>query len=1133
VTNPIVDPLIGRTVAHYEILARLGGGGMGVVYRARDTRLGRVVALKFLPQQWSHDEDAKQRFIREAQAASATDHRNICTIHDIGTADDGQLFIVMAYYEGVTLKQRLDASGALTVDEALDIATQVAEGLARAHAQGVVHRDIKPGNLVLAEDGVRILDFGLATFANALQLTIVGSTLGTAAYMSPEQVRGEAAGPASDVWAVGAILYQMLAGHVPFQGAYAEAIAYAIKHETPAPLRQKRPEVPEEVEQLVFRALHKDASVRYPTGRELARALRQVRGQTVPMDLRTEAVDAPQRLAQLAPAPVKRSRKRLLVAVAAVVVALGGGAGWAMWPRARTPIVVVPVANQTGFADLGPYQLALTYALVHELSDSRVVRPMSWPRMLQTLRGFIATEGADLSSGAVVQALRDSAVGDILVRPTLVNEDKTWHVQVELVDRRTAVTLDTFQTGAVATSVLRKDLAYSLMGHVADQIEDRFDRRWFRGVLASARQSAPLLSLDTAKAFAEGIDAYEEQEYATAHEAFTRAEKQDGENPLIPAWLARSARAMRKDLEASSAGSRALALLKPQTPQVDRWFVEAAAAEAGRNPAVAETNLAALSEAFGDDPQWLMERAALQERTASSEETLEAAVLRYHEVIDREPGDIRAQLELCRLYNRLQNTQDARAAGTRALDAARASRWAGAEALSRMCLADALRQGSEADRTQAQQHAQTALQMLERLGFSYNAPRAHFYLGVTAYELGQIDEAVRHWTAAQKGAESAGNIVLQPIVLSNLGAAYEGLGDGALALDFFTRSAAMYERLGDQRRAARQQRNFAATRIRYGEQADEGFKQATAVLEVVRARGDAEYEIGLMELIGDYYRLSARYEEASVELNKALQLANTHNLAPRVTATTMALARLQFEEAAYEDARRNLASVVRNEPPSAAAEGWIALGRVHARLGDFQEANSRLTRVAQDMASRANAPLRPFLYLSLGELAYESDRLVEARGQFDQAVRFWRDRFSIEAAVEARAYRGLIDATLGRPAKGREDLEASLARATAMGRVALEVLCRVFLGRVYLAEGRARDAVAAFDALPAARVAALGRELRLQVHYWRAQARHAAGEDATADREAARQLYAELRESVPEAHRTRWAARRDIRVMAQ
>ena len=182
-TNPISDPLVGRTFGQYQILARVGGGGMGVVYTARDTRLTRIVALKFLPSQWSHDAAAKERFVREAQAASATNHPNICTIHDIETADDGQLFIVMAYYEGQTLKARLE-SGPLPIEEALDIAMQVADGLAKAHAQGVVHRDIKPGNLILTEDGVRILDFGLATFVDALKLTAENAPLGTVAYMT-------------------------------------------------------------------------------------------------------------------------------------------------------------------------------------------------------------------------------------------------------------------------------------------------------------------------------------------------------------------------------------------------------------------------------------------------------------------------------------------------------------------------------------------------------------------------------------------------------------------------------------------------------------------------------------------------------------------------------------------------------------------------------------------------------------------------------------------------------------------------------------------------------------------------------------------------------------------------------------
>src|SRR5688572_7430681 len=309
----MADPLLGLTVAHYEILSRLGGGGMGVVYKARDRKLDRHVALKFLPQQWSHDEGAKQRFLREAQAASATHHPNICTVHDIAAADDGQLFIVMGYYQGPTLKQRLEA-GPLPVDEALDIATQVADGLAKAHAQGIVHRDIKPGNLIVTEDGVRIVDFGLATFVDALQLTAQGSTLGTAAYMSPEQARGEEADARTDVWALGVVLYEMLTGHVPFRGSHPEAVAYAIRHDAPASIREQRAEVAEEVEQLVFRALHKSGAVRFSTARELARALRQIRGFTVPQDLRTMATEVTAAQAARAQAVGRRPRRAPYVA---------------------------------------------------------------------------------------------------------------------------------------------------------------------------------------------------------------------------------------------------------------------------------------------------------------------------------------------------------------------------------------------------------------------------------------------------------------------------------------------------------------------------------------------------------------------------------------------------------------------------------------------------------------------------------------------------------------------------------------------------------------------------------------------------------------------------------------------------
>ncbi|MCZ6706021.1 MAG: serine/threonine-protein kinase, partial [Bacteroidetes bacterium] len=227
--------MIGRTVGQYKIKEQLGSGGMGIVYKAIDTRLQREVALKFLPPHLSADENAKERFIQEARAASALDHSNICTIYDVGEADDGQMFIAMAFYDGQTLKYILDERR-VEPNEAVLIAHQIAAGLSRAHEAGIVHRDVKPANIMLTNRGeVKILDFGVAKLSESADLTKVGSTIGTAAYMSPEQARGEKVDTRADIWSIGVLLYEMLAGERPFGGTYEAAFVYAIMNEEPGP----------------------------------------------------------------------------------------------------------------------------------------------------------------------------------------------------------------------------------------------------------------------------------------------------------------------------------------------------------------------------------------------------------------------------------------------------------------------------------------------------------------------------------------------------------------------------------------------------------------------------------------------------------------------------------------------------------------------------------------------------------------------------------------------------------------------------------------------------------------------------------------------------------------------------------
>ena len=266
----------GATLGPYTIRARLGAGGMGVVYTAQDPRLDRRVAIKVLPPDLTRDDTAKRRFLLEAKAAFALDHPNICNIHEINETDDGQLYLVMAYYEGETLKQRIER-GPLAIEEAVDIATQVGQGLAKAHAAGITHRDIKPANLMVTADGtVKILDFGLAKLAGAEGVTQTGTTVGTVAYMSPEQARGEEVDHRTDIWSLGVVLYEMVAGRPPFQREQGDAVIHAILRETPTTLTGVRAGVPMDLDRIVNRAMGKPADDRHQTVADLLSELRGV-----------------------------------------------------------------------------------------------------------------------------------------------------------------------------------------------------------------------------------------------------------------------------------------------------------------------------------------------------------------------------------------------------------------------------------------------------------------------------------------------------------------------------------------------------------------------------------------------------------------------------------------------------------------------------------------------------------------------------------------------------------------------------------------------------------------------------------------------------------------------------------------
>jgi eukaryotic-like serine/threonine-protein kinase len=337
-----VTHLAGQSVSHYRILEMLGAGGMGVVYKAFDTKLDRHVALKFLPTHLRGNEELKRRLKEEARAASTLDHPNIVVIHDIGETQDGDVFIAMAFHEGATLRDRIRAApGGLPVAEALQIARQIATGLAKAHDRGILHRDIKPGNVIVATDGVtRIIDFGLAKSGDAT-LTGDGSAKGTPQYMSPEQASGKPVDVRTDLWSLGAVLYEMVSGRAPFRGENHLQVMRAVVEGQPPALRESRPGLSPEIEGIVARALRKDPAKRYQSAGEMARDL----------SVALAGIDAPGSQATAARA-ANASRRRWIYGAALLVTLLAcAGLAW-RFGAPRTPVTSASEFIQlTNFTD--------------------------------------------------------------------------------------------------------------------------------------------------------------------------------------------------------------------------------------------------------------------------------------------------------------------------------------------------------------------------------------------------------------------------------------------------------------------------------------------------------------------------------------------------------------------------------------------------------------------------------------------------------------------------------------------------------------------------------------------------------------------------------------------------------------
>lgn len=1103
--------MVGRTIAHYRVIEEIGGGGMGIVYRARDLKLDRLVALKFLPPRLRPSGDhaaaaaeREARFIHEAKTASALDHPNICTIFTIDETADGRLYIAMAWYQGETLRTKI-RRGALRPDQVVDFGAQIAAGLAAAHARGIVHRDIKPANLMVTRDGVvKLLDFGLSKFVGGLP--DLGADpdrlMGTAAYMAPEQIHEDLADEQSDVWAVGVVLYEMLAGVRPFRGPNDLAVLFAVANQDPDLAADTEHPVPAALDAIITKALARDRGERYSGAAELAADLDA---------LRVRSQSGSQANIPIVP-EIDAPRQRRGVAAALAGLALAGVLGWQLFLRPSSPIgelagprtvVSVGLADGSAMEDRWACE-AVSELIGFVLADVGGIELRRADRSslnaLQRPGGYDSTRGIDTAIlGRIRGVLGDvTAVlgGTCRVDPG----ERSMHVELKLQDPTTGEPSGTWaETGQIGRIVaLASRLGTPLAEHLGGSIPAAAER--------TVHPIAPAVAeaLDSASTSLRQLDA------PTALAAVDRAAAIAPYDPHVLGTRVDVLLQLGRIREATAVADEAVRAAR-------RWPLEARAAVRAR-----------ALEAAGDGSRSAAVLRALWGRgeggeTFDVEQGISLAWLLARNAEDAAVHEVLGQLRSAGIDDPRIVLIEATAARQQArnreqVDALR--RGLGDELASEMPLVWARARLLEVQPLRRLGSHEEAMKALEDARAVFEARGLRMGVADTWNEQGNLEWDRQDLLQAKESFEKAaflyrslGNDRMGSRLLQNQALVLDQLGDVDVASELYRQAIELLRPLGDPVAEVFALTNHANLLVRSGRfaEADAAFARGQEIDQTIDS---VDTHAWLRSCLGNYRAIQGRLADATRLIDESLELARP------------AGDRLQIADASMNQGRMRLD---RGDVPSAIAS--FELARVQ-----FEDNENRGAFLSQTLRELADA------YLTMGVWGSARDHLAQAQGLLDsggherpgemtrslavlalaegrlddadQLARAAIESFaSAQAVLElARAYDvlGSVQLAGGDPEAARESANEGLSLLADISAPVIQIPLRVTQARAVLAEGEFESARRALLVLHAETV-------RLGLGRWELEVRLAlaevdlAGGDAATSRQRLEPLIREAR----------------------